>query len=255
MKVRIIPTLLMRGPGLVKSVQFANWRRIGSLTQAINVYRSRDVDELVFLDIDATPSGAGPDLEVIAEVATRLSVPLAVGGGISSVRAAEAVLRKGVEKVVVNTAVHARPSLVDDLAAAFGAQSVVVAIDVRRDADGTPCCFSRGATEPTGRDPVAWAAELESRGAGELLISAVDRDGLMQGYDLELIRTVTAAVGIPVIASGGAGKYEHLRDAVTSGGASAVAAASIFHFTELTPDGARRYLAEAGLEVRSTWRP
>lgn len=255
MKVRIIPTLLMRGSGLVKSVQFANWRRIGSLTQAINVYRSRDVDELVFLDIDATPSGAGPDLEVIAEAATRLSVPLAVGGGISSVRTAEAVLRTGVEKVVVNTAVHARPSLVDDLAETFGSQSVVVAIDVRRDTDGTPRCFSRGATEPTGRDPVAWAAELESRGAGELLLSAVDRDGLMQGYDLELIRTVTAAVGIPVIASGGAGKYEHLRDAVTSGGASAVAAASIFHFTELTPDGARRYLAEAGLDVRISWRP
>ena len=255
MKVRIIPTLLMRGSGLVKSVQFANWRRIGSLTQAINVYRSRDVDELVFLDIDATTSGSGPDLEVIAEVATRLSVPLAVGGGISSVRAAEAVLRVGVEKVVVNTAVNARPSLVDDLAEAFGSQSVVVSIDVRRDGDGTPRCFTRGAKEPTDQDPVVWAVELESRGAGELLLSAVDRDGLMQGYDIELIRAVTDAVGIPVIASCGAGEYEHLRDAVTSGGASAVAAASIFHFTELTPDGARRYLAESGLEVRSTWRP
>lgn len=255
MKVRIIPTLLMRGSGLVKSVQFANWRRIGPLTQAINVYRSRDVDELVFLDIDATPSGAGPDLEVIAEVATRLSVPLAVGGGISSVKAAEAVLRLGVEKVVVNTAVHARPSLVDDLAVAFGSQSVVVAIDVRRSGDGASRCFTRGATEPTGQDPVAWAVELESRGAGELLLSAVDRDGLMQGYDIALIRAVTAAVGIPVIASCGAGKYEHFRDAVTSGGASAVAAASIFHFTELTPDGARRYLAESGFEVRTTWRP
>lgn len=255
MKVRIIPTLLMRGTGLVKSVQYADWRRIGSLTQAINVYRSRDVDELVFLDIGATASGAGPDLDVISEVATGLSVPLAVGGGITSVSAAEAVLREGVEKVVVNTAVHADLSLVGALAEAFGSQSIMVAIDVRRGVAGIPTCYARGATVATGRDPVGWAVELEERGAGEILLSAVDRDGLMQGYDIELIRSVADAVGIPVIASCGAGSYEHLREAVIEGGATAVAAASIFHFTELTPDGARRHLAEAGLAVRRTWRP
>lgn len=255
MKVRIIPTLLMRGTGLVTSVQFGNWRRVGSLTQAINVCRSRDVDELVFLDIDATSSGAGPDLSLIAEVATGLSVPLAVGGGISSVAAAESVLREGVEKVVVNTAVHARPSLVEELAAAFGSQSIVVAIDVRRGAGGAPSCFSRGASEATGWDPVDWAVELEARGAGEILLSAVDRNGLMQGYDIDLLQTVTAAVDIPVIASCGAGTYEHLRGAVIEGGASAVAAASMFHFTELTPDGARCHLADAGVNVRATWRP
>ncbi len=255
MKVRIIPTLLMRGAGLVKSVEYADWRRIGSLTQALNLYRSRDVDELVFLDIGATPAGDGPDLDVISEVATGLSVPLAVGGGISSVRTAESVLREGVEKVVVNTAVHRQPSLVGDLAQAFGAQSIVVALDVRRGADGTASCFALGATEPTERDPVAWAVELEERGAGEIMLSAVDRDGRMQGYDLDLIRSVADAVGIPVIASCGAGSYAHLLEAVTEGGASAVAAASIFHFTELTPDGARRHLAAAGLEVRTTWRP
>ena len=255
MKVRIIPTLLMRGSGLVKSVQYANWRRVGSLTQAINVYRSRDVDELVFLDIGATTSEEGPDIEVISEVATGLSVPLAVGGGITSVKSAEAVLREGVEKVVVNTAVHSDPSLVGALADSFGSQSVVVAIDVRRGAEGTPICFSRRATESTGRDPVDWAVELEERGAGEILLSAVDRDGLMNGYDIDLIRSVAGAVGIPVIASCGAGSYEDLRDAVVEGGATAVAAASIFHFTELTPDGARRHLADSGLEVRTTWRP
>ncbi len=255
MKVRIIPTLLMRGAGLVKSVQYANWRRIGSLTQAINVYRSRDVDELVFLDIGATAAGAGPDLDVISEVATGLSVPLAVGGGITSVSAAEAVLREGVEKIVVNTAVHTDPSLVGALAEAFGSQSIVVAIDVRRGAEGTPICFSRGATEAIGRDPVGWAVELEQRGAGEILLSAVDRDGLMQGYDIELIRSVGNAVSIPVIASCGAGSYENLRDAIVEGGATAVAAASIFQFTELTPDGARNYLRDAGLPVRTAWNP
>lgn len=255
MKVRIIPTLLMRGSGLVKSVQYASWRRIGPLTQAINVYRSRDVDELVFLDIGATMTCAGPDLDVISEVATGLSVPLAVGGGITSVSAAEAVLREGVEKVVVNTAVHAEPSLVGALADAFGSQSIMVAIDVRRGVGGAPSCYARGATEATGRDPVGWAVELEQRGAGEILLSAVDRDGLMQGYDIELIRSVADAVSIPVIASCGAGSYENLREAVVDGGATAVAAASIFHFTELTPDGARRHLADSGLEVRRTWRP
>lgn len=255
MKVRVIPTLLMRGAGLVKSVQYANWRRIGSLTQAINVYRARDVDELVFLDIGATSSGEGPDLEVISEVAIGLPVPLAVGGGISSVQSAETVLKAGVEKVVLNTAAHDRPSLVDELARAFGSQSVVIAMDVRRDSVGIPICYSRGATEETGRDPVAWARELEERGAGEIFLSAVDRDGVMQGYDIALIRSLSAAVGIPVIASGGAGSYDHLVDAVVQGGASAVAAASIFHFTELTPDGARRHLADCGLEVRKTWRP
>lgn len=255
MTIRVIPQLLMRGSGLVKSVQFAEWRRVGSITQAINVYRSRDVDELVFLDIGATSSQEGPDLEVIAEVATGLSVPLAVGGGIASVEAAEAVLKEGVEKVVLNTAVHSRPSLTDDLAAAFGSQSIVVAIDVRRGSEGTPTSYSRGATESTGRDPVVWARELEERGAGELLLSAVDRDGLMQGYDIDLIRSITDAVRIPVIASCGAGSYEHLHEAVVAGGASAVAAASIFHFTELTPDGARLYLEKFGIRVRSTWRP
>jgi len=255
MKVRVIPTLLMRGPGLVKSVQFANWRRIGSLTQALNVYRSRDVDELVFLDIDAHRTGRGPDLDVVSEVATEMSVPLTVGGGISSVADAEAVLRTGVEKVILNSAAHSRPSLIDDLAAAFGSQSIVVALDVRRNADGGLMCFSRGATQSTGRGPVDWAVELEARGAGELLVSAVDRDGTMDGFDVELTSLVAEAVRIPVIASCGAGNYEDLRHAVTVGGASAVAASSIFHFTESTPDGARRHLEAAGIPVRATWRP
>ncbi len=132
---------------------------------------------------------------------------------------------------------------------------IVIALDVRRGADGTPSCYSHGATEATGRDLVEWAVELEEHGAGEILLSAVDQDGRMQGYDLALIRSVSEAVGIPIIASCGAGSYAHLLEAVSEGGASAVAAASIFHFTELTPDGARRYLAAAGLEVRTTWRP
>jgi cyclase len=255
MKVRIIPTLLLRGAGLVKSVQFGNWRRIGSLTQALNVYRARDVDELVFLDLDATPSGEGPDLDVIAEVAQSASVPLAVGGGISSVSIASAVLRSGVEKIILNTAIHERPSLIAELAEAFGSQSVIAAIDVRRNSDGSATCFTRGATSSTGTDPVAWAREAESLGAGEILLTAVDRDGTMQGYDVGLIRAVSDAVGIPVIASGGAGDYAHLLDAVVTGGASAVAAASMFHFTELTPDGARRYLEGSGVPVRSVWRP
>jgi cyclase len=255
MKIRIIPTLLLQGSGLVKSVKFANWRKIGSLTQALNVYRARDVDELVFLDIDATPSGQGPDLDIIAEVAAATSVPLAIGGGITSVSTAEAVLRIGVEKIVINTAIHVRPALIAELAKSFGSQSVVAAIDVRRSPDGTATCFAHGASQPTNWSPVEWAREVEERGAGEILLSAVDRDGTMQGYDLDLIRTVADSVGIPVIASGGAGNYGHLLDAVSSGGASAVAAASMFHFTELTPDGARRYLSENGIAVRAAWRP
>lgn len=254
MKVRIIPTLLMRGTGLVKSVEFSEFRRVGSLLQALNVYRSRDVDELVFLDLDATRAGADPDLEIIAEVAQNVSVPLTVGGGVASVETAGAILRLGVEKVVLNSAAHADPSVIGELAAAFGSQSIVVGIDVRSEG-GRRNCYSSGASVPTGRDPAVWAREVEALGAGEILLSAVERDGRMLGYDLDLLRSVTNAVHIPVIAACGAGSYADLRDAVLEGGASAVAAASIFHFTQLTPDGARRFLANSGIPVRQTWRP
>lgn len=255
MKVRVIPTLLLRGTGLVKGRRFDAWRTIGSVTQAVNVYRARDVDELVFLDVGATPAGAGPDLITIEEVAEATTVPLAVGGGIRTVEQVADILRAGAEKVVLNTALHELPSFASSVADSFGSQSLVASIDVRRHEDGEPECFTACGSRATGRDPVSWAVELEQRGVGEILVTSIDRDGTMTGYDVDLIRSVTDAVKVPVIASGGAGTYEHLLEAVERAGAAAVAAASMFHFTEATPDGARQFLSSVGVSVRATWRP
>jgi cyclase len=177
-------------------------------------------------------------------------MPLTVGGGVRSVDDVRRLLQVGADKIALNTAAIETPELVRQLAERFGSQCVVVSIDARRKADGTHEVFSHSGTRPTGRAPAELARQLESLGAGEILLTSIDRDGTLEGYDLELIRGVSAAVSIPVIASGGAGSYQHMADALTVGGASAVAAAAMFHFTEQTPLEAKRYLASVGLRVR-----
>jgi imidazole glycerol-phosphate synthase subunit HisF len=245
-----MPTLLFKEVGLVKGVGFDSWRRVGPPMQAVKVYNLRQVDELVFLDIAATPNGALPDFAQVDELADQCFMPMTVGGGVRSVEDIRQLLAVGADKVAINTAALAAPGLIAKGAAQFGSQCITVSIDALRHADGRLEVMACCGREPTGRDPVAWAREAERLGAGEILLGSVDRDGTMGGYDLPLIRAVTATVGIPVIASGGAGSYGHLAQAIVEGGADAVAAASIFHFTEMTPREAKQYLAAQGLPVR-----
>jgi imidazole glycerol-phosphate synthase subunit HisF len=250
LKVRVIPTLLWKDFGLVKGVRFDSWRRVGSVLPAIKVYNARDVDELVLVDITASSEGRSPDHESVTDFADECSVPLTVGGGIGRHDQIVALLRAGADKVALNTALFERPALVDDAARQFGSQCVVASVDARRDDGGSLRCLSHSGTRDTGREPVAWARELADRGAGEILLTSVDRDGTMSGYDLDLVGRVVAAVSVPVIASGGAGTYQHLVDAVRQAGASAVAAASMFHFTEQTPAEAKAAMHAAGIPVR-----
>ncbi len=253
LKVRVIPTLLWKQFGLVKGVGFDSWRRVGPVLPAIKVYNQREVDELVLVDIVAHRSDDDPDFESIDEFGQDCFVPLTVGGGITRMEQVQRLLRAGADKVSLNTICYTRPEIVTEIAQRHGVQCVVASIDVRAQ-DGGWACFSQAGQQATGREVVAWARELEDRGAGEILITSIERDGTMQGYDLALVEAVVRTVSIPVIASGGAGHYQHLVDAVTQAGASAVAAASMFHFTEHTPAGAKAALAAAGVPVRQAFR-
>ena len=250
LKHRVMPTLLFKEVGLVKGIGYDSWRRVGAAMQAVKVYNMRQVDELVFLDIAATPSGERPDFHQIDELADECFMPMTVGGGIRSVEDIRELLWVGADKVAINTAAVEDPGLIGRGAEQFGSQCITVSIDVRRHKDGSAEVVTHCGQKPTGLDPVAWAREAEACGAGEILLGSVDRDGTMQGYDIETIRSISESVGIPVIASGGAGTYEHMAEALEQGGADAVAAASIFHFTELTPKGAKQHLARHGLQVR-----
>ena len=246
LKVRVIPTLLHKGFGLVKGVRFDSQRAVGSPMQAVKVYNLRNVDELVFLDVTATAEQRGPDFDLIDELADECFMPLAVGGGIRNLDDVRRLLAVGADKVVIGTAAMQQPELVRDASDRFGAQCVVVSIDTKRDGS----VWTHSGMVPTGRDAVDVAKEMERFGAGELLVQSVDDDGVMAGYDVETIARVSAAVSIPVIASGGAGNVAHMIDVLAAGGASAVAAASIFHFTEQTPMEAKQALAAAGYPVR-----
>ena len=249
LKHRIVPTMLYSRTGLVKSVRFDPSRRVGAAAQAIGVYNLREVDELVFLDIAARADGRIPDLGLIDELADNCFVPFTVGGGIRSVEDVRALLQVGADKVTVNTGFVERPALVREIADAFGGrQCVTVSMDARRTANGYEVFTHCGATA-TGHAPMALAAAAQDAGAGEILLTAIDRDGTMEGYDTELIALVAGAVSVPIVASGGAGEYAHMADAFRAG-ASAVAASSIYHFTEMTPLGAKTWLAGQGFPMR-----
>jgi cyclase len=250
LKARIMPTLLFKDVGLVKGVCFDSWRRVGSVMQAVKVYNMREVDELVFLDVTATLDGRSPDFETVDDVADECFMPLTVGGGVRTVEHVRRLLEVGADKVAINTAVVEEPDLIRRVAERFGAQCVVASIDVRRHLDGACEVYTRSGSKPTGRDPVELAREVEALGAGEILLTSIDRDGTMAGYDIPLTRSVSQAVSIPVIASGGAGSYEHMRSALIEGGAAAVAAATIYHYTHQTPLEAKRFLGEHGVSVR-----
>jgi cyclase len=212
----------------VKTVRFKDPRYLGDPVNAVRIFNDKEVDELVVLDIAATPEGRGPDERLIGELASECFMPLAVGGGIASVEQMRRLLSLGVEKVVISTRAVEDPSLVRAAADALGSQSVVVALDVRRKLFGGYEVVTRCGARPSGKEPVALARQMERQGAGEILVTAIDRDGTMGGYDVELTRRVAEAVGVPVIASGGAGKLEDLVDVARRGKAAGVAAGSFF---------------------------
>ncbi|UNK38222.1 imidazole glycerol phosphate synthase cyclase subunit [Shinella sp. H4-D48] len=254
LKTRVIPTLLWKQFGLVKGVGFDSWRRVGPVLPAIKVYNQREVDELILVDITAVINNSDPDYESINDFGRDCFIPLTFGGGIRHIDQVQVLLRAGVDKVSLNTSLYEKPDLVTQIAKRHGTQCVVASLDVRSEGSGWKC-FSRSGTLDTGKDVIAWAKEVEDRGAGEILLTSIERDGTFQGYDLKLVEAVVSAVSIPVIASGGAGNYQHMVEAVRDAGASAVAAASIFHFTELTPAGAKQALAEAKILVRKAYKP
>ena len=253
LKVRIIPTLLWKNVGLVKGIGFNSWRRVGPVLPAVKVYNSRDVDELFLVDITASQENNLPDIDSIADFSVECSVPFTVGGGITEISQILALLHAGADKISINSSAYTNPNLIETAAKHFGAQCIVASIDVKKMDDGTYACLSHSGTVITDKKPVEWAKELADLGAGEILLTSVDRDGTMLGYDLSLIEKVASNVDIPVIASGGAGSYQHMVDAIKEAGASAVAAASIFHFTELTPAGAKAALQQAGIPVRKNY--
>ena len=246
---RVIPCLDVNGGRVVKGIGFVDLRDAGDPVELAARYDAAGADELVLLDITATSDRRETVVELARRAADEVFIPFTIGGGIRSVADAQAVLDAGADKVSVNSAALARPGLIDELAATFGAQCVVLAIDAkRRVADGWEAYLAGGRT-PTGRDAVAWAREGVERGAGEILLTSMDRDGTNSGYDLELTEAVAAATSVPVIASGGAGNLAHLSDALRAG-ADAVLCASIFHYGHHTVAEVKRYLADSGVAVR-----
>ncbi len=246
---RIIPCLDVKDGRVVKGVQFVDLRDAGDPVEAALAYDAQGADELVFLDITASHEDRAIMLDVVRRTAEGIYMPLTVGGGIRSADDVRRLLRAGADKVSLNTAALERPPVIREAALRFGSQCIVVAIDARRDADRWTV-FTHGGRRPTGRDAVAWAQEAVGLGAGEILLTSMDRDGTKDGYDLELPRAVSQAVSVPVIASGGAGSLEHFHEALTEGCADAALAASLFHFGIHTIAETKAYLAERGVEVR-----
>jgi cyclase len=249
LKVRVIPCLDVKDGRVVKGVNFVELRDAGDPVEQASAYDLAGADELMFLDITASHEGRGAILDVVARTADVCFMPVGVGGGIRSVGDARALLRAGADKTSINTAAVEDPDLISRCADAFGSQCVVVAVDARRSGDRWEV-FTYGGRKATGLDVVEYAARAVELGAGEILLTSMDRDGVKKGYDTALLRAVTNAVGVPVIASGGAGCADDLVHAVTEGGADAVLAASIFHFGEVTIAEAKQAMAAAGLPMR-----
>ena len=251
---RIIPCLDVKDGRVVKGTRFLNLRDAGDPVEAAQLYDAQGADELVFLDITASHEKRRIMIDVVRRTSEQLFMPLTVGGGITSNEEIRDLLRAGADKVSLNTAAVRRPQFVGEAAEIFGSQCIVVAIDAKRHeqpADGWGV-FTHGGRNPTGLDAIEWAQRVESLGAGEILLTSMDRDGTQSGYDLELTRRIADAVGIPVIASGGVGNLEHLYEGLTAGGADAVLAASIFHFAEHSIADAKSYLHARGVIVRQT---
>lgn len=247
---RVIPCLDVMNGRVVKGVNFLELRDAGDPVEHATVYSRERADELVFLDITASHEQREIVVDMVRRVADAIDIPFTVGGGLRTVEDLRHILLAGADKTSINSAAVRTPDLIDEGAKRFGSQCIVVAIDVKRRDDGTYGVFINGGRVPTGKEAVAWAREVEARGAGEILLTSMDRDGTKDGYDIAITREIASAVSIPVIASGGAGTLEHFYEALTFGGASAALAASLFHFRELTVADVKDFLADRGVAVR-----
>ena len=247
---RIIPCLDINNGRVVKGVSFVNIVDAGDPVECAKQYDKQGADELVFLDITASSDSRNITIDMVEKVANSIFIPFTVGGGIRSVDDFNALLRAGADKVSVNSAAVHRPELISEAAYKFGSQCVVAAIDAKRGVNGSWEVYINGGRKPVGLDAVQWAVECEKRGAGEILITSMDQDGQKTGYDLELTRAISERVGIPVIASGGAGALEHFYDAFTDGKADAVLAASLFHFGVIPIPELKKYLDSMNIPVR-----
>lgn len=245
---RIIPCLDVKDGRVVKGINFLSLRDAGDPVEQAAAYDAQGADEVCFLDISAAPEGRSTLVDVVARTADQVFAPLTVGGGVRSVADAERLLEAGADKIAVNTAAIRRPELVEEISSRFGDQAIVVAIDAKRDR-GNWMVYSHGGRTPEGLDAIAWCRRAADLGAGELLVTSMDRDGTGAGYDLELIREITSKVSVPVVASGGVGKLDDLADGLLAG-ADAVLAASIFHFGQHSIGEAKRHLRDRGLAVR-----
>lgn len=250
LSVRIIPCLDVRAGRVVKGVNFVNLIDAGDPVEQAKAYEAQGADELVFLDITASSDGRNIMHDVVERTASECFMPLTVGGGLRTLDDIRAMLNAGADKVSLNTSAITNPDLVSQASAKFGNQCIVVAIDAKKESEGKWAVYTHGGRNKTELDAVEWAKEVERRGAGEILLTSMDADGTKNGYDIELIRAVSQAVKIPVIASGGAGTLEHLVDAVKEGKASAVLAASIFHFGTYSIDQAKDAMIAAGIKAR-----
>lgn len=249
LKLRVIPVLLYKYGQLVKSVRFENWRNLGNPIQAIKVFNARNVDELIFLDITKTLDEQGPDYSLVAGVAKECFMPLAVGGGVRKLSQAAKLLENGADKVVINTGAWRNPKLIGEITKKFGRQCVVAAIDVRKGGDNKEKVVIGCGRQEIDIDPIRWAKRVEELGAGEIMLTSIDHEGMMEGFNTDLINRMCKAVSVPVIAHGGAGKLEDFAAAAATG-AAGIAAASIFRYTEVTPADVRKYLGSLGYPVR-----
>jgi cyclase len=251
---RIIPCLDVKNGRVVKGINFVALRDAGDPVEQAAAYDAQGADEICFLDISASPEGKATMVDIVAHTANCVFVPLTVGGGVRTVEDARRLLEAGADKVAINTAAIKNPELIRDLAARFGSQAIVVAVDARKHPDGSYEVYSHGGRTPEGLDAVEWCERVCELGAGEILLTSMDRDGTRAGYELTLTRAIADAVPVPVIASGGVGTLEHLTEGLLQGGADAVLAASIFHYGEHTIAEAKAYLRSRGVAVRGAFK-
>lgn len=252
LKARVITTMLWNGTTLVKGNRFNNSRRAGSPITTIKIYNSRDVDEILFFDIISTKLKKDKiDIDFYKELTDECSVPITIGGGIKKINNIDDLLFAGADKISVNSEIYNNPKFLDEAAKKFGSQTIVVCIDFKK-FDKKYKCVSFSGEKIHDKNPIDWAKECAERGAGEIILTSIDRDGLMNGYDCELIEKISSTISVPVVASGGAGNYKHMLEAFNSG-ASAVAASSIFHFTQQTSAEAKKFLKKNNIPVRKNF--
>jgi cyclase len=253
LKKRLIPSLLVRDGRIVQSVQFRHTNVIGNVITAVDFFNGWAVDEILILDVSREHTGREEFLDIVDELSERCFVPLCVGGWIASIRDIETLLERGADKITINTHAFRNPAFITEAAQVFGSQCIVVSTDVKRDPAGEAKVWIDRGREDTGVTAVEWAKAAEARGAGEILLTSIDNDGMRKGYDLGLVKSVSEAVRIPVVAFGGVGHWSHMVAGVTEGGADAVSAGNIFHFTEHSTKKAKEYLRGAGVDVRDTF--